>query len=116
MTITLFRSTKEPDVFGFTVDPTGSNLPAQLGPWQSAGAGTVATSYAETNLDGLALSDPVMRAIKQDGFYLTRSGVTDTVTLDKVASTDDRRITHEPVTWTTAMPGFVCRRCTSTSS
>jgi hypothetical protein len=54
MTITLFRSTKEPDVFGFTVDPTGSNLPAQLGPWQSAGAGTVATSYAETNLDGLA--------------------------------------------------------------
>jgi DNA-binding transcriptional ArsR family regulator len=24
--------------------------------------------------------------------------------------------THEPVTWTTAMPGFVCRRCTSTSS
>src|SRR3954447_11236727 len=92
MTITLFRSTKEPDVFGFTVDPTGSNLPAQLGPWQSAGAGTVATSYAETNLDGLALSDPVMRAIKQNGFYLTRSGVTNTVTLDKVASTDDRRI------------------------
>jgi hypothetical protein len=116
MTITLFRSTKEPDVFGFTVDPTGSNLPAQLGPWQSAGAGTVATSYAETNLDGLALSDPVMRAIKQDGFYLTRSGVTDTVTLDKVASTDDRRITHEPVTWTTAMQVFVCLRCVSASS
>jgi len=49
MTISLFRSTKEPDVFGFTVDPTGSNLPAQLGPWQSAGDGTAAMSYAEMN-------------------------------------------------------------------
>jgi hypothetical protein len=52
MTISLFRSTKEPDVFGFTVDPTGSNLPAQFGPWQSAGDGTAAMSYAEMNLDG----------------------------------------------------------------
>ena len=77
MTISLFRSAKEPDVFGFTVDPAGSNLPAQLGPWQSAGAGSAAMSYAEMNLDELALSDPVMRAIKQDGFYLTRSGLTD---------------------------------------
>ena len=78
MTISLFRSTKEPDVFGFTVDPTGSNLPAQFGPWQSAGDGTAAMSYAEMNLDGLALSNPVMRAVKQNGFYLTRSGLTDT--------------------------------------
>ncbi|WP_146101766.1 hypothetical protein [Rhodopila globiformis] len=75
MTISLFRPAKEPDVFGFTVDPTGSNLPAQPGPWQGAGAGTAATSYAGTNLDGLALSDPVMRAVKQDAFYLMRSGL-----------------------------------------
>jgi hypothetical protein len=79
MTISLFHSTKEPGVFGFTVDPTGSNLPAQPGPWQSAGEGTAAMTYAEMNLDGLGLSDPGMRAVKQDGFYLTQNGLTDTL-------------------------------------
>ena len=83
MTISLFRSTKEPDVFGFTADPTGSNLPAELGPWQSAGAGTAATSYAGTSLDGLATSDPVMRAVERDGFYLAHSGVIGRPTSDK---------------------------------
>jgi hypothetical protein len=28
--ISLFRSIKEPDVFGFTADPTGANLPAEF--------------------------------------------------------------------------------------
>jgi hypothetical protein len=36
MKLTLFRSTKEPDIFGFTSDPTG-NLPGQFGPWLKAG-------------------------------------------------------------------------------
>jgi hypothetical protein len=77
MTISLFRSMQEPDVFAFTDDPTGGNLPTELGPWQSAGAGTAATSYAGASLDGLAMSDPVMRAVERDGFYLARSGVID---------------------------------------
>jgi hypothetical protein len=49
MRITLFRSTKEPDVFGFTADPTGGNLPDEFGPWQKAVCeGTPAQRYAGT--------------------------------------------------------------------
>ena len=75
MKLTLFRSTKEADTFGFTTDPTGSNLPNKLAPWRKAGEGGSADAYAIESLEGLALSDPVMRAIASDGFYLARSGV-----------------------------------------
>jgi hypothetical protein len=76
MAISLFRSGKAPDVFGFTADPTGGNLPTEFAPWEMAGSGTAAQSYAGTSLDGLALSDPVIRAVARDGFYLARSGLT----------------------------------------
>ena len=76
MTIFLFRSAKEPDVFGFTADPAGANLPAELGPWHKSGTGTAAQSYAGSSLDGLASSDPVIKAVERDGFYLARSGLT----------------------------------------
>lgn len=77
MVISLFRSAKEPDLFGFSDDSKGRNLPAEFGPWQSAGVRTAASSYAENSLNELAISDPVMRAVKQDGFYLARSGLKD---------------------------------------
>jgi hypothetical protein len=76
MAISLFRSTKEPGVFGFTADPTGANLPAEFAPWQRSGSGTAAQAYAGSSLDGLAASDPVVKAVERDGFYLARSGVT----------------------------------------
>jgi hypothetical protein len=75
MTISLFRSTKEPDLFGFTDDETGSSLPAEFGPWQKAGTGSAAASYATGSLVDLAASDPVMKAVKQEGFYLAHSGL-----------------------------------------
>jgi len=84
MKLTLFRSAKEPDIFGFTADMTGSNLPAEFGPWLKAGESTSAQTYAGTSLDGLASSDPVIKAVERDGFYLARSGVT-------VAPTPDPR-------------------------
>ena len=75
MKLTLFRSTKDPDVFGFTIEPTGCNLPDALGPWLKAGDGTSAQTYAGSSLDGLASSDPVVKAVDRDGFHLARSGV-----------------------------------------
>ena len=33
MKLHIFKSGKEPDVFGFTADATGGNLPSELGPW-----------------------------------------------------------------------------------
>jgi hypothetical protein len=76
MNIYLFRSTKEPDVFGFTSDSAAGNLPDELGPWRAAGGGTAAQAYAGSSLDGLASSDPVIKAVERDGFYLARSGLT----------------------------------------
>jgi hypothetical protein len=77
MKLTLFRSTKEPDLFGFTDDPTGSNLPDEFGPWCRAGEGTAAQAYAGDSLSGgVASSDPVIKAVERDGFYLARSGAT----------------------------------------
>jgi hypothetical protein len=58
MRLTLFRSTKEPDLLGFSGDPA-------------------AQAYAEDSLSGgVASSDPVIKAVERDGFYLARSGVT----------------------------------------
>jgi hypothetical protein len=37
MKIHLFQSTGELDVFGFTSDETGANLPVDLAPWTRAG-------------------------------------------------------------------------------
>jgi hypothetical protein len=83
MKLTLFRSTKEPQVFGFTADPTGSNLPDEFGPWRKAGEDTAAQAYAGDSLDnGIASSDPVMKAVERDGFYLARSGMTVTNSRD----------------------------------
>jgi hypothetical protein len=88
MAISLFRSTKQPDVFGFTADPSGSNLPAEFAPWQIFGGGTAAQAYAGRSLEGLAASDPVVRAIERDGFYLARSGLTIPPPQDPAASAD----------------------------
>jgi hypothetical protein len=73
MILTLFRSAKDTDIFGFTSDPAGCNLPDELGPWCKAG--NSAQIYAGTSLDGLASSDPVRKAVERDGFYLARSGI-----------------------------------------
>ena len=75
MKLYILRCSVEPDVFGFTPDPTGANLPHELGPWRSAGGGTAVQAYAGGIVDGLAPSDPIMKAIERDGFYLARSGL-----------------------------------------
>jgi hypothetical protein len=76
MAISIFRSTKKPDVFGFTADPTGANLPDEFAPWQKSGDAIAAQAYANSSFDGLAASDPVVKAIERDGFYLALSGST----------------------------------------
>jgi len=36
MTLHIFQSQKTPELFGFTVDETGDNLPPEDGPWERA--------------------------------------------------------------------------------
>jgi hypothetical protein len=76
MRLILFRSESSSDLFGFTADSTGSNLPGDLGPWLKAGEGSPAQVYAGGSLDSLAPCDPVIKAVAKEGFYLARSGLT----------------------------------------
>ena len=75
MRLSLFKSTKETDLFGYTADPSGGNLPAEFGPWQKAGEGSPAEAHAGHKPNGLSPSDPISMAVERDGFYLVRSGV-----------------------------------------
>jgi hypothetical protein len=37
MTVHVFQSAKMPELYGFTVDASGTNLPVEDGPWEIAG-------------------------------------------------------------------------------
>ena len=82
MNLYFFRSAKQPDVFSFTTDPTGANLPTKLAPWHPAGSGSATQSYAGRRLDGLGPFDLVIKAVEKDGFYLARSGLTTSSSLE----------------------------------
>lgn len=73
MKIHLFRSLKEPDVFGFTGDAAGVNLPAELGPWTAAGAGGPLGTGPGDRIISYGHSGPIFVAIQRDGFYVARS-------------------------------------------
>ena len=57
---------RQPDVFGFTADETGSNLPTEFAPWEySDDAGALTT--------GVGASEPLKTAIDRDGYYIASS-------------------------------------------
>jgi hypothetical protein len=41
MKVHIFQSGRRPDVFGFTSDATGGNLPVEFAPWTCAGVGAM---------------------------------------------------------------------------
>jgi hypothetical protein len=63
----LFRSKSDPDVFAFTTDETGANLPQKYGPWQSPGQGQV-ISVGEA-----ALTGEIRDALAGRGYYIART-------------------------------------------
>jgi hypothetical protein len=69
--IYLFWSQADVEVFGFTADVDGQNLPAEFAPWERNGDG--ACLYAGPG-ESLPVSDPVRLAIQSEGFYLCRNG------------------------------------------
>jgi hypothetical protein len=79
MKISLFQSDTDPEVFGFTADFTGQNLPNDFGPWRRADESAAMQVTLRENLNGMRASTPLTRAVKRDGFYLAttvgRSGV-----------------------------------------
>jgi hypothetical protein len=70
MIINLFQSAADPQVFGFTRDATGQNLPPKFAPWQkSSQGGSMYLGIGESSSQ-LGSGDPVIRAVQTQGFYL----------------------------------------------
>jgi hypothetical protein len=69
MRIYVFVSRKDPNVLGFTLNETGDNLPAALGPW-----------YQEV-IPGIRVidveNDPISEAVRQHGYFVTTDRISD---------------------------------------
>jgi hypothetical protein len=66
MSLHIFRSTQTPALYGFTVDPSGANLPADNGPWERAGnAIPLGTTMAST-------SPQIAEQIERRGYALVK--------------------------------------------
>ena len=63
MRIYVFVSDKDPDIVGFTLDPTGGNLPDALVP----GVRRQTPGAVVTDCDD---SDPISEAVRQNGFSI----------------------------------------------
>jgi hypothetical protein len=71
--INLFQSISSPTLFGFTIDQTGANLPPKMGPWQGINGEISIESFRELFSD-LPGCERVLRAIHEEGFFLTKRG------------------------------------------
>jgi hypothetical protein len=69
----LFQSGSDPDLFGFTADASGANLPDQLKPWQKIGGAL--NVYRGEAVTSVGSASVIIDAVQRDGFYLARGGV-----------------------------------------
>jgi hypothetical protein len=69
MGLSLFRSTKDPGVYGITTDASGCNLPDHFAPWRDS-SGILADGGL---IASLVSSDAVHEVVTRDGFYLART-------------------------------------------
>jgi hypothetical protein len=72
MQIFLFWSQAGTDVFGFTFDGEGRNLPAEHGPWLKNDNGEAIFTVTEQDLTVAGVTNTVIRAVQRDGLYLAR--------------------------------------------
>ncbi|WP_158933165.1 hypothetical protein [Acidisphaera sp. S103] len=70
MRIFVFISAKDPDLLGFTASQTAANLPRDYAPWTPAETGGAV-------LLGGGDSDPVVEAVRRDGFFIAVGGYED---------------------------------------
>jgi hypothetical protein len=63
----MFRSMKTTALYGFTVDPTGANLPKEDGPWDDVGAlAPLGKTLAE-------MPPEIAQAIERSGYALLKA-------------------------------------------
>ena len=67
MKVYVFRSSKDPEVYGFTSDQTGENLPAELEPWQAQGGG------AAMPIGNTADNELLLQTVESEGYYIVHT-------------------------------------------
>jgi hypothetical protein len=65
MRVFMFQSGANQNVFGFTRDENGGNLPAEFEPWRRTGSQALPV--------GTHPRDPLVQALDARGYYITRS-------------------------------------------
>ena len=81
MMLHIFQSAKMPEIYGFTVDATGTNLPVEDGPWEIAGnAIPLGTTMAST-------SPEIAQQIERNGYALVKGSTAPQPHLPKKNST-----------------------------
>jgi hypothetical protein len=73
MQVFTFQSDRDADVFGFTTDQAGANLPSEFAPWRYTGGSAVPIG---SRLGGLGISGELMGQVATAGFYVARLGQT----------------------------------------
>lgn len=64
MTLHIFQSSKMPELYAFTIDPSGANLPLEDAPWVRTGnAIPLGTTMAST-------SPQIAQQVERDGYAL----------------------------------------------
>lgn len=61
----MFQSGATQNVFGFTRDENGGNLPAEFSPWRRTGSQTLPA--------GTSPRDPLVQALTSRGYYIARA-------------------------------------------
>jgi hypothetical protein len=74
MQVYIFRSVKVTDVFGFTEDEAGRNLPPEFSPWSRQGEAQAIRAGGGPG--AAADGDAIRRALRIKGYALTRAGLT----------------------------------------
>jgi hypothetical protein len=67
MMVYVFRSAKDPDVYGFTSYQTGENLPAELEPWRAQGGGAAMPIGNSTD------NELLLQTIESEGYYIVHT-------------------------------------------
>jgi hypothetical protein len=81
MTLHTFRSTRTPELFGFTLDADGGNLPVDDGPWEPTGSAIpLGTTMAST-------SPEIAQQIERNGYALVKGNTARQPLLRKKDST-----------------------------
>jgi hypothetical protein len=69
MLVYSFQSGQDSEVYGFTLDSSGSNLPALYAPWHAHGTHDINPNDGPRI--GVSSSD-ILGGIQRDGYYLVR--------------------------------------------